>query len=371
MLITHMELLRVNPTPIFAQIPSHISNFQFLQSIAESTFPAIESQNGMMLNLIDVFGEKHSFRYRFWINNASRMYLIEGTQELQVKFNVAVGDVLVFARHPSKNIYVCGRKGVKEDSTKKISKRGEKRKSATTREAGKSKRTAATVAAAGGAGGGGGGGTAATGSAVATPASSTRTASSVDEEEEEDDDVDDDEEEPSPPPPPAAAAGVVDRKRDGAAAAAASSREKKATPPLPPAAAPTTAVSGGETTTTTTSTRTRKNAKNTAAAAAVRGGGGSRSKRVQQRSQEVAAAGPSKQDVNTMYSYWNGLSMPPKRDGVFRAVPPGTAMDANRVLAQHGHWTAVVMLGGELYQAFFDSMDAATAAFEAAVQAEK
>lgn len=39
-----------------------------------------------------------------------------------------------------------------------------------------------------------------------------------------------------------------------------------------------------------------------------------------------------------------------------------------QVESQHGCWTAIVSLGGELYQAFFDSQEAAQAAYDAAVQ---
>ncbi len=75
-----------------------------------------------------------------------------------------------------------------------------------------------------------------------------------------------------------------------------------------------------------------------------------------------------REGVNSMYEYWNGLSLPARKDGVFRAVPATAAIVPNKVTAQHGHWTAVVNLGGELYQAFFDSRDAAVAAYNAAVQ---
>lgn len=38
------------------------------------------------------------------------------------------------------------------------------------------------------------------------------------------------------------------------------------------------------------------------------------------------------------------------------------------MVAQFGAWSAIVSVGGELFQAFFDTYDAATAAFEAALQ---
>jgi hypothetical protein len=96
----------------------------------------------------------------------------------------------------------------------------------------------------------------------------------------------------------------------------------------------------------------------TAGAAGSGGGGG---KRARLREPDGAAA--------EGYTYWNGLSLPARVDGVFRAVPPGAGVaGGNRVEAAFSAWGAVVTLGGEAYQAFFESRDAAEAAFEAALQ---
>ena len=77
-------------------------------------------------------------------------------------------------------------------------------------------------------------------------------------------------------------------------------------------------------------------------------------------------------DVAGAYNYWNAMSLPVRADGVFRAMPGSAGRDSERdvgrVVAQHGKWTAIVKLGGEAYQAFFESREAAVAAFEAAVQ---
>lgn len=43
------------------------------QTIAEAHFPNVESQNGTVLHVIDSEGKRHTFRFRFWINNQSRM----------------------------------------------------------------------------------------------------------------------------------------------------------------------------------------------------------------------------------------------------------------------------------------------------------
>lgn len=72
--------------------------------------------------------------------------------------------------------------------------------------------------------------------------------------------------------------------------------------------------------------------------------------------------------VRSLFGYWNAHSLPPRRDGVFRAAPAGAAQDADRVVAQYGAWSALVNLGGEPFQAFFDSREAAAAALQAALQ---
>lgn len=68
--------------------------------------------------------------------------------------------------------------------------------------------------------------------------------------------------------------------------------------------------------------------------------------------------------------FWSALSLPPRRDGVFRAVPASAVQAGDRVVAQYRAWSALVNLGGELFQAFFDTHDTAAAALQAALQSE-
>ena len=46
--------------------------------------------------------------------------------------------------------------------------------------------------------------------------------------------------------------------------------------------------------------------------------------------------------VQSSYTYWSGYSLPPRKDGVFRAVPNSAAQEGNKVVAQYGCWTAIV-----------------------------
>ena len=50
-------------------------------------------------------------RFRFWINNQSRMYLLEGTKPIQRLYQLGVGDVIQFAKLPDGKLVACGRRG--------------------------------------------------------------------------------------------------------------------------------------------------------------------------------------------------------------------------------------------------------------------
>jgi hypothetical protein len=56
---------------------------------------------------------------RFWINNQSRMYLLEGTADLQHHLHLKMGDVLIFAQKEDSTIVLAGRPPTKADAMKK------------------------------------------------------------------------------------------------------------------------------------------------------------------------------------------------------------------------------------------------------------
>jgi hypothetical protein len=56
---------------------------------------------------------------RFWANNQSRMYLLEGTAELQHFYHLRMGDVLMFAQKRDGNIVLVGRPATKADALKR------------------------------------------------------------------------------------------------------------------------------------------------------------------------------------------------------------------------------------------------------------
>ncbi|KAL4440389.1 hypothetical protein ABPG75_003390 [Micractinium tetrahymenae] len=216
------------------------------KSHAEAHFPRLEEQTGMNLAMTDTEGKKHVLRFRFWVNNQSRMYLLEHTSAVQAKYRMQAGDVLVFYKLPEGQYGITGRKGTKHDVSRKPP---------------------------------------------------TRRAPSV----------------------PPGAGGAAWLGPDGEAAG---------------------------------SGRKRGRAR----------GDSLKAKRMKQKA--------AVQEVQSLVGYWSGHSLPPRRDGVFRTVPASAVQEGDRVVAQYGAWSALVNLGGELFQAFFDTHEAAAAALQAALQSE-
>jgi bifunctional DNA-binding transcriptional regulator/antitoxin component of YhaV-PrlF toxin-antitoxin module len=99
------------------------------KAIAEKHFPKIDDTQGCVVPVVDVFGVTRGLRFRYWVNNNSRMYILEGTGALLKLFKLGVGDVLIFGKDEQETIIICGRKGTKQDivrrapATSKKSKR--------------------------------------------------------------------------------------------------------------------------------------------------------------------------------------------------------------------------------------------------------
>ncbi|GFR51387.1 hypothetical protein Agub_g13817 [Astrephomene gubernaculifera] len=83
------------------------------KSIAEQYFPRLEQPSGVTISASDLDGRGYTFKWRFWVNNSSRMYLLEGAGELHRNYGLEVGDVMVFAQKPDGSLVVAGRSGNK------------------------------------------------------------------------------------------------------------------------------------------------------------------------------------------------------------------------------------------------------------------
>eukprot|EP00803_Ostreobium_quekettii_P010604 evm.model.scf_3859.2 EVM.evm.TU.scf_3859.2 scf_3859:2896-7405(-) len=89
------------------------------KAVAEQYFPHLDNQAGVPIEAADTLGNKYTFRFRFWINNQSRMYLLEGVSEMHQRYDLKVGDVMIFAHLPDSSLIVAGRPMTEEDSMRK------------------------------------------------------------------------------------------------------------------------------------------------------------------------------------------------------------------------------------------------------------
>ncbi len=80
------------------------------KAIAETHFPSIDDPSGCVVPVVDVFGETRGLRFRYWVNNSSRMYILEGVGPLLKLFKLSVGDVLIFGKDEDDHLVICGRK---------------------------------------------------------------------------------------------------------------------------------------------------------------------------------------------------------------------------------------------------------------------
>ncbi|WVZ07135.1 hypothetical protein V8G54_020481 [Vigna mungo] len=84
---------------------------------AESFLPALESKEGILLNMDDKDGtHAWSFKYRFWPNNNSRMYVLENTGDFVRTHGLRFGDTIMIYQDIENNNYVIqARKASEED----------------------------------------------------------------------------------------------------------------------------------------------------------------------------------------------------------------------------------------------------------------
>jgi hypothetical protein len=71
------------------------------------------------------------------------MYLLENTGDVQAQYSMGPGDVLVFAKLPGGGYAICGRKGTKDDVTRKPASRRTREESAASAAEARSKRARA------------------------------------------------------------------------------------------------------------------------------------------------------------------------------------------------------------------------------------
>ncbi|KZV55791.1 hypothetical protein F511_12274 [Dorcoceras hygrometricum] len=107
--ITDLELQQIsgdsNSTivPLFEKVLSasdagRIGRLVLPKACAEAYFPLISQPEGLPLRIQDVKGNEWVFQFRFWPNNNSRMYVLEGVTPCIQSMQLQAGDTVTFSR---------------------------------------------------------------------------------------------------------------------------------------------------------------------------------------------------------------------------------------------------------------------------------
>ncbi|XP_022848219.1 B3 domain-containing transcription repressor VAL2-like isoform X3 [Olea europaea var. sylvestris] len=120
--ITNEELLQLSSnsnsvlTPLFEKIltasdAGRIGRLVLPKKCAEAYFPLISQPEGLPLEVLDLKGKEWVFQFRFWPNNNSRMYVLEGITPCIQSMQLQAGDVVTFSRlEPEGKLVMGGRK---------------------------------------------------------------------------------------------------------------------------------------------------------------------------------------------------------------------------------------------------------------------
>ncbi|XLU65602.1 B3 domain-containing transcription repressor VAL2 [Arachis hypogaea] len=74
----------------------------------QAYFPPISQLEGLPLKILDAKGKEWIFQFRFWPNNNSRMYVLEGVTPCIQSMQLQVGDTVTFSRLEPEGRLVMG-----------------------------------------------------------------------------------------------------------------------------------------------------------------------------------------------------------------------------------------------------------------------
>ncbi|KAI3667808.1 hypothetical protein L6452_42877 [Arctium lappa] len=119
--ITDQELLQISGdlnanctiTPLFEKILSasdagRIGRLVLPKACAEAYFPPINQSEGLPIKIRDIKGKEWTFQFRFWPNNNSRMYVLEGVTPCIQNMQLQAGDTVIFSRLDPEDKLVIG-----------------------------------------------------------------------------------------------------------------------------------------------------------------------------------------------------------------------------------------------------------------------
>ncbi|KAJ4834401.1 hypothetical protein Tsubulata_007343 [Turnera subulata] len=89
--------------PLFEKVLSasdagRIGRLVLPKACAEAYFPPISQSEGLPIRIQDVKGREWTFQFRFWPNNNSRMYVLEGVTPCIQSMQLQAGDTIIFSR---------------------------------------------------------------------------------------------------------------------------------------------------------------------------------------------------------------------------------------------------------------------------------
>ncbi|KAK2632499.1 hypothetical protein EUGRSUZ_L01473 [Eucalyptus grandis] len=117
--ITDQELQQISGdsnsviTPLFEKMLSasdagKIGRLVLPRKCAEAYFPPISQPEGLPLKVQDAKGSEWIFQFRFWPNNNSRMYVLEGVTPCIQSMQLQAGDIVTFSRLEPEGKLVMG-----------------------------------------------------------------------------------------------------------------------------------------------------------------------------------------------------------------------------------------------------------------------
>ncbi|KAI5078065.1 hypothetical protein GOP47_0007889 [Adiantum capillus-veneris] len=100
-------------TPLFEKVLSasdagKVGRLVLPKACAEAYFPPISQPEGVPLIVQDINGKEWVFQFRFWPNNNSRMYVLEGITPCIQSMNLQAGDTVIFSRLDPEGKLVMG-----------------------------------------------------------------------------------------------------------------------------------------------------------------------------------------------------------------------------------------------------------------------
>ncbi|KAL8225092.1 hypothetical protein R6Q57_017649 [Mikania cordata] len=108
--------LNCHITPLFEKVLSasdagRIGRLVLPKACAEAYFPAINQSEGLPIRIQDIKGKEWTFQFRFWPNNNSRMYVLEGVTPCIQNMQLQAGDTVIFSRlNPGEKLVIGCRK---------------------------------------------------------------------------------------------------------------------------------------------------------------------------------------------------------------------------------------------------------------------